>query len=65
MGKTRPLFVYFRPFLNTNIPWKKIDYKWKKHRWCGWDSNPGPYDGRRRRIHSAMAAPNNGSFACG
>ena len=28
----------------------------KKHRWCAWDSNPGPQDGRRRRNHRAMAA---------
>ena len=30
---------------------------WKKHRWCAWDSNPGRQDGRRRRIHWAIAAP--------
>ena len=23
----------------------------KKHRWCAWDSNQGPQDGRRRQIH--------------
>ena len=28
----------------------------KKHRWCAWDSNPGPQDGRRRRNHVAVAA---------
>ena len=28
----------------------------KKHRWCAWDLNPGPQDGRRRRNHRAMAA---------
>ena len=22
---------------------------WKKRRWCGWDLNPGPQDGRRRQ----------------
>ena len=27
----------------------------KKHRWCAWDTNPGPQDGRRRRNHGAMA----------
>ena len=27
----------------------------KKHRWCAWDSNPRPQDGRRRRYHGAMA----------
>ena len=29
---------------------------WKKHRWCAWDSNLGPQDGRRRQNHGAMAA---------
>ena len=29
---------------------------WNKHRWCAWDSNPGPQDGRRRLNHRAMAA---------
>ena len=29
----------------------------KKHRWHAWDSNPGRQNGRRRRIHWAMAAP--------
>ena len=28
----------------------------KKHRWCAWDSNLGPQDGRRRWNHGAMAA---------
>ena len=28
---------------------------WKKNRWCAWESNPGPHDGRRRRNHGAMA----------
>ena len=26
------------------------------HRWCAWDSNAQPYDGRHRRNHGAMAA---------
>ena len=42
------LFSFFSHYnFNTN---------WKKHRWCAWDSNPGPQDGRRRRNHGAMAA---------
>ena len=42
------LFSFFSCYnFNTN---------WKKHRWCAWDSNPGPQDGRRRRNHRAMAA---------
>ena len=28
----------------------------KKRRWCAWDSNTGPQDGRRRQNHGAMAA---------
>ena len=34
----------------------RYNFNWKKHRWCAWDSNPGPQDGRRRRNHGAMAA---------
>ena len=34
-------------FNNTN---------WQKPRWCAWDSNPQPYDGRCRQNHRAMAA---------
>ena len=29
---------------------------WKKRRWCAWDSNLGPQDGRCRQNHRAMAA---------
>ena len=42
--------VYFRLF-NT------LQFKLKKCRWCAWESNPGRQDGRRERIHWAMAAP--------
>ena len=52
MGQSRPLFVYFRHFLDT-ISIIQIE---KKRRWCAWDSNPGQQDGRRRRNHGAMAA---------
>ena len=51
MGHSRPLFVYFCYFLVTT----SIQIE-KKHRWCAWDSNPGPQDGRRRQNHGAMAA---------
>ena len=34
----------------------QFQHKLKKHRWCAWDSNPGPQDGRHRRNHGAMAA---------
>ena len=37
-------------------------YKLKKHRYCAWDSNPGPQDGRRRRSHGAMAATKKAIF---
>ena len=40
------LFPHYN-FNNTN---------WEKHKWCPWDLNPGPQDGRRRRHHGAMAA---------
>ena len=43
------LFSFFSYNFNTN---------WKKRRWCAWDLNPGPQDGRRRRNHWAMAATN-------
>ena len=26
------------------------------HRWCAWDLNPGPQNGRRRQNHGAMVA---------
>ena len=59
MGQSRPLFVYFRcfhiPIQMTNIQFEQ--FKLKKRRWCAWDSNPGRHDGRRRRIHWAIAAP--------
>ena len=49
MGQSRPLFVYFRYFLET------ISLI-QKRRWSAWESNPGPQDGRRRQNHRAMAA---------
>ena len=58
MGQSRPLFLFIIVFstcykLNSNLNW------WK-HRWCAWDPNPGWQDGRRKRIHWAMAAPQVG-----
>ena len=51
MGQSLPLFAYFRSFLVTiSIQMEK------KSRWCAWDLNPGPQDGRHRRNHGAMAA---------
>ena len=40
----------------------QFQYKLKKRRWCAWDSNPGPQDGRRRRNHGAMAATRSFTF---
>ena len=45
-------FVYFCSFLVTI----SIQIE-KKHRWCPWDSNLGPQDGRRRQNHGAMQPP--------
>ena len=36
---------------------KHIQCIFLKHRWHAWESNSGWQDGRRRRIHWAMAAP--------
>ena len=48
-------FVYFRSFFSTQWHYG-TEFDYKKHRWFAWDSNPGRQDGRRRRIHWAMAA---------
>ena len=47
MGKSRPLFVYFRSFLIT-ISIIQIEKS------LGFE--PGPQDGRRRQNHGAIAA---------
>ena len=54
MGQYRPLFCLFSFFSRYNF-----NINWKKRRWCAWDSNPGPQDGRRRWNHGAMAATPN------
>ena len=47
------IFVFSTCYnLNSNL-------NWKKHRRYAWDSNLGWQDGRRERIHWAMAAPLN------
>ena len=51
MGQSMPLFCLFSFFSRNNF-----NTNWKKLRWCAWDSNPGPQDGRRRQNHGAMAA---------
>ena len=40
----------------------KFDYTWKKLRRRAWELNQAWQDGRRRRIHRAIAAPHIGSF---
>ena len=49
------LFIFVFPTLHNSIN------SWKR-RWCAWDSNPGQQDGSRRRIHWAMAAPQNSNL---
>ena len=56
---TRPGPFLFIFVLFTQQIYQKIYYKWKKLRWCAWDLNPDRQDGRRRRIHWAMAATSN------
>ena len=57
MGQTWPLFVLFSSFSQYNDKHStKFDYKWKKYRFSGGDSKPGPQDGRRRRILCTIAA---------
>ena len=57
------------PFLmNNNLN----NVNWNKHRYCAWDLNPGPQDGRRWRFHSCdpcyflltARAVNNGKKVC-
>ena len=57
------LFLFFKKWANPSLFWfifilfsLQFQHKLKKHRWCAWDSNPGPQDGRRRWNHRAMAA---------
>ena len=52
--KNGPIFLFI--FVLFSL---QFQYKLKKHRWCAWDSNPGPQDGRRRRNHGAMVATPN------
>ena len=52
MAQSRPLFLLFCPFYIT------IQIK-IKHRFCAWDLNPAPQDGRGRWIHWAGATAAN------
>ena len=51
MGQSWPLFCLLLFFSHYNF-----NTNWKKHRWCAWDSNLGPQDGRHRQNHGAIAA---------
>ena len=51
MFQSRPPFRLFSYFCHSNISYTN----WKKHRWCAWDSNPWPQEGKRRQNHRAMA----------
>ena len=38
-----PASCLFSSFSQHNDKYStKYDYKWNKHGWCAWDSNPGP-----------------------
>ena len=54
MGQSQTLFRLFSSFSHSN--YNVNNPKWKKRRWCAWDSNPGLHDGRRRQNHGARAA---------
>ena len=47
-------------FISVFFKMLRYDSQSKKRRWTAWDSNLGPQDGRRRRIHWAVDA----SFQC-
>ena len=55
--KNEPIPASFCLFLSFSR--YNFNTNWKKCRWCAWDLNPGPQDGRRRRNHWAMAATLN------
>ena len=43
--QTWPLFLFILSFSQHNDKYcTKFDYKWKKHRLCPEDLNPGPHD---------------------
>ena len=48
-------FCLFWSFSQRNDKYSTtVDYKWKKRRWCAWNSSLGLQDCRHRRIHWAM-----------
>ena len=54
------LFLFIFVLFTFQFKWQIYNLNninWNKHRWCAWDSNPGWQDGRRRKIHWAIAAP--------
>ena len=65
-GQSRSLFDHLRPFSNSNnnysLSFNNVNRK--KLRWCAWDLNLRPQDGRRRQNNGAMAATQSVSKAC-
>ena len=58
MGQSRHLFYLFSAlsFSTNNYRFNFNNTNGKKRRWCPWDSNLWPQDGRRRQNHGSMAA---------
>ena len=57
-----PLFCFIFVLFTLQF---KFKLKKAKRRCCAWDSNQGPQDGRRRRIHWAMAGHFIATTDCG
>ena len=55
MWQAWPLFIFVIFSTQSQILYKILQRK--KSRWRACDSNQGPLDGRRRRIHLDMTAP--------
>ena len=63
MCQTQTLFCLFSSFPQHNDKHStKFDFNWTKHKWCTWDSNPGPQIGRRDKSTGLWWPPktNNG-----
>ena len=60
--KVLTVFLFFRPLFCLFLLFSRYNFNtnWKKRRWCAWDPNPGPQDGRRRRSYGGH--PNYVSF---
>ena len=61
------LFLFIFVLFTLQFKWQIYNLnniKWKKRRWCAWDSNPERQDVRHRQIHWAMAAPQRVKTLC-